>query len=155
VDAKATVTGQAGSEERAAAVRAAGAEALVHPGDGAPLDGEFEVVLDGIGGPMIPPLIDATARNGRMVVYGNSANAESSFRIERLYNKGITMYGFRVFTTVAPEQAVKDMASLSEQAVAGRIAVQVQATASLADALPLIRDLYARKVTGKVVITRS
>src|SRR5215218_11285406 len=82
VDAKATVTGQAGSQQRGAAVRAAGAEALVHPGDGAPLDGEFDVVLDGIGGPMIPPLIDATARNGRMVVYGNSANAESSFRIE-------------------------------------------------------------------------
>jgi NADPH2:quinone reductase len=155
VDAKATVTGQAGSEQRAAAVRAAGAEALVHPGDGAPLDGEFDVVLDGIGGPMIPPLIDATARNGRMVVYGNSANAESSFRIERLYNKGVTMYGFRVFTTVAPEQAVKDMANLAEQAVAGRLAVQVQATAPLTEALPLIQDLYARKVTGKVVITRS
>jgi hypothetical protein len=32
--------------------------------------------------------------------------------------------------------------------------VKVQATAPLADALPLIRDLYDRKVTGKVVITR-
>jgi NADPH2:quinone reductase len=154
-DAKATVTGQAGSEERAAAVRAAGADALVHPGDGSPVDGEFEVVLDGIGGPMTPALIEATARLGRMVVYGNSADAESTFRIERLYNKGVTMYGFRVFTTVAPEQAVKDMANLAEQAVAGRLAVQVQATAPLDDALPLIRDLYARKVTGKVVITRS
>jgi NADPH:quinone reductase len=155
VDAKATVTGQAGSEGRAAAVRAAGAEALVHPGDGSPVDGEFDVVLDGIGGPMVPALIEATARNGRMVVYGNSADAESCFRIERLYNKGVTMYGFRVFTTVAPEQAVRDMANLAEQAVAGRLAVQVQATAPLADTLPLIRDLYARKVTGKVVITRA
>jgi NADPH:quinone reductase len=154
-DAKATVTGQAGSEERAAAVRAFGAEALVHAGDGSPVDGEFDVVLDGIGGPMVPALIEATARLGRMVVYGNSANAESTFRIERLYNKGVTMYGFRVFTTVAPEQAVKDMANLAEQAVAGRLTVQVQATAPLEEALPLIRDLYARKVTGKVVITRS
>jgi NADPH:quinone reductase len=154
-DAKATVTGQAGSEERAAAVRALGVEALVHAGDGSPVDGEFDVVLDGIGGPMIPALIEATARLGRMVVYGNSANAESTFRIERLYNKGVTMYGFRVFTTVAPEQAVKDMANLAEQAVAGRLAVQVQATAPLEGALPLIQDLYARKVTGKVVITRS
>jgi NADPH:quinone reductase-like Zn-dependent oxidoreductase len=104
---------------------------------------------------MVPALIEATARNGRMVVYGNSADAESCFRIERLYNKGVTMYGFRVFTTVAPEQAVRDMANLAEQAVAGRLAVQVQATAPLADTLPLIRDLYARKVTGKVVITRA
>jgi NADPH:quinone reductase-like Zn-dependent oxidoreductase len=154
-DARATVTGQAGSEERAAAVRAAGADALVHPGDGSPVDGEFEVVLDGIGGPMIAALVEATARKGRMVVYGNSADAESTFRIERLYNKGVTIYGFRVFTVVAPEQAVKDMANLAELAVAGRLAVRVQATAPLDEALPLIRDLYARKVTGKVVITRS
>ena len=154
-DARATVTGQAGSEERAAAVRAAGADALVHPGDGSPVEGEFEVVLDGIGGPMIAALVEATARKGRMVVYGNSADAESTFRIERLYNKGVTMYGFRVFTVVAPEQAVKDMANLAELAVAGRLAVRVQATAPLDEALPLIRDLYARKVTGKVVITRA
>jgi NADPH2:quinone reductase len=136
-------------------VRAAGADALVHPGDGSPVDGEFEVVLDGIGGPMIAALVEATARKGRMVVYGNSADAESTFRIERLYNKGVTMYGFRVFTVVAPEQAVKDMANLAELAVAGRLAVRVQATAPLDEALPLIRDLYARKVTGKVVITRA
>jgi NADPH:quinone reductase-like Zn-dependent oxidoreductase len=154
-DAKATVTGQARGQERAAAVRAAGAEALVHPGDGSPVDGEFDVVLDGIGGPMIPALIEATARLGRMVVYGNSADAESTFRIERLYNKGVTMYGFRTFTNVPPEQAVKDMANLAEQAAAGRLEVHVQATAPLAEAPPLIRDLYDRKVTGKVVITRA
>jgi NADPH2:quinone reductase len=154
-EANAAVTGQAGSEERAAAVREAGAEALVHPGDGSPVDGEFDVVLDSIGGPALAALVEATAVKGRMVVYGNSADAESSFRIERLYNKGITMYGFRVFTSVPPEQAVKDMANLAEQAAAGGLQVHVQATAPLAEALPLIRDLYARKVTGKVVITRS
>jgi NADPH:quinone reductase len=151
---RATVTGQAGSEERAAAVRATGAEALVHPGDGSPVDGEFDVVLDGIGGPMLAPLLDATARNGRVVVYGNSADAESTFRVESFYPKGITILGFRVFTSVPPAQAVKDMATLADQAAAGTLSVKVQATAPLADALPLIADLYARKVTGKVVLTR-
>jgi NADPH:quinone reductase len=154
LQAKATVTGQAGSEERAAAVRATGAEALVHPGDGSPVDGEFDVVLDGIGGPMVGPLLDATARNGRVVIYGNSADAPTTFRVEAFYPKGITIYGFRVFTSVPPDQAVKDMASLAEQAAAGTLEVKVQATAPLADALPLIRDMYDRKVTGKVVLTR-
>jgi NADPH:quinone reductase len=152
--AKATVTGQAASEERAAAVRATGVEALVHPGDGSPVDGEFDVVLDAIGGPMLGPLLQATAAHGRVVVYGNSADAESTFRVESFYSKGVTIHGFRVFTSVPPDQAVKDMANLAEQAVAGHLEVQVQATAPLADALPLIADLYARKVTGKVVITR-
>jgi NADPH2:quinone reductase len=154
LQAKATVTGQAGSTERAAAVRATGAEALVHPGDGSPVDGEFDVVLDGIGGPMVGPLLDATARNGRVVIYGNSADAPSTFRVEAFYPKAISILGFRVFTSVPPTQAVKDMASLADQAAAGTLAVKVQATAPIADALPLIRDLYDRKVTGKVVITR-
>jgi NADPH:quinone reductase len=151
---RATVTGQAGREERAAAVRDTGAAALVHPGDGSPVDGEFDVVLDGIGGPMLGPLLDATARNGRMVVYGNSADAESTFRVEAFYPKGITIFGFRVFTSVPPAQAVKDMATLADQAASGTLSVKVQATAPLADALPLIADLYGRKVTGKVVLTR-
>lgn len=149
----ATVTGQAASEERAASVRETGAEALVHPGDGSPVDGEFDVVLDGIGGPMVGPLLAATARNGRVVVYGNSADAESTFRVETFYGKGVTIYGFRVFTSVPPAQGVKDMATLADQAASGALAIKVQATAPLADAPPLIADLYARKVTGKVVIT--
>ncbi|HEV3465536.1 MAG TPA: zinc-binding dehydrogenase [Actinomycetes bacterium] len=151
---RATVTGQAASEERAAAVRATGAEALVHPGDGSSVDGEFDVVLDGIGGPMLGPLLSATARNGRVVVYGNSADAESTFRVETFYSKAVTIYGFRVFTSVPPAQAVKDMATLADQAASGTLSVKVQATAPLAEALPLIADLYDRKVTGKVVLTR-
>ena len=154
VQAKATVTGQAGCEERAATVRATGADALVHPGDGSPLDGEFEVVLDGIGGPMLGPLLDATATGGRVVVYGNSSDAESTFRVERFYSKGVTILGFRIFTSVPPSQGVKDLANLADQAASGALSVKVQATAPLANALPLIRDLYDRKVTGKVVITR-
>jgi NADPH2:quinone reductase len=155
VDAKATVTGQAGSQQRAEAVRAAGAEVLVHPGDGSPLDGQFDVVLDAIGGPMFAPLLQALAPRGRMVVYGNSADAESTFRVELFYPKGGTIHGFRIFDTVAPDQAVRDLASLAEQVVAGRLDVQVQATAPLSEALRLVRDLYERKVTGKAVITGS
>jgi NADPH2:quinone reductase len=155
VQARAAVTGQAAGEERAAAVRAAGAEAMVHPGDGSPVEGEFDVVLDGIGGPMLGPLLEATARNGRVVVYGNSADAPSTFRVESFYPKALTIYGFRVFTSVPPAQAVKDMASLAEQAAAGQLEVKVQATAPLTEAVGLVRDLYDRRVTGKVVITRG
>jgi NADPH:quinone reductase-like Zn-dependent oxidoreductase len=104
---------------------------------------------------MVGPLLDATARNGRVVVYGNSADAPSTFRVESFYGKGVTIYGFRVFTSVPPAQAVKDMAGLAEQAASGALEVKVQATAPLTEALELVRDLYERRVTGKVVITRG
>jgi NADPH:quinone reductase len=155
VDAKATVTGQASSEQRAAAVRELGAEVLIHPGDGSPVEGEFDVVLDSVGGPMFGPLLRATAMRGRVVVFGISADAESSFRVDEFYPKAITIHGFMVFQSVPPEQAVKDLAALAEQVAAGRLKVSVQATAPLTEALTLVRDLYDRKVTGKVVITGS
>jgi NADPH2:quinone reductase len=148
------VTGQVSSEARAEAVRAAGAaEILVHPGDGGEVPGEYDVVLDAIGGGMFRPLLHATAQNGRFVIYGNSANAESTFRVEELYPKSMTVFGFRVFQTVAPSQAAKDLANLVDQVTAGKLDVRVQASAPLADALRLVRDLMDRKVTGKVVIT--
>ena len=155
LDAKATVTGQVSSERRAATVRELGAEALIHPGDGSPVDGEFDVVLDSIGGPMFAPLLRTAALRGRVVVFGNSADAESTFRVEDFYTKAVTIYGFRVFQSVPPEQGVRDLAALADQVAAGQLKIFVQATAPLAEALPLIRDLYDRKVTGKVVITNS
>src|SRR6266540_609948 len=153
LDAKATVTGQVSSERRAATVRELGAEALIHPGDGSPVDGEFDVVLDSIGGPMFAPLLRTAALRGRVVVFGNSADAESTFRVEDFYTKAVTIYGFRVFQSVPPEQGVKDLAALADQVAAGQLRVSVQATAPLTEALPLVRDLYDRKVMGKVVIT--
>ena len=153
VAANATVTGQARSEERAGAVRAAGAEALVHPGDGSPVEGEFDVVLDAIGGPMLGPLLDATTRNGRMVVYGNSADAPSTFRSSPSTPRASPSSASGLHQR-PPTQVVKDMAALADQAAAGTLQVTVQATAPLAEALSLIADLYARKVTGKVVLTR-
>jgi NADPH:quinone reductase len=154
LEAGAAVTGQARTAERARAVSEAGAEPLLHPGDGSDLDGTYDVVLDGIGGPMFGPLLRATAFRGRMVVYGNSADAESTFRVEDFYPKAITINGFRIFASVPPDQVVKDLARLTDEVAAGRLAVNVQATAPLEDALSLVRDLYDRNVTGKVVITR-
>ena len=150
---KAVVTGQVGSEERGRAVAELCAEVLVHPGDGSEIDGEYDVVLDGIGGPMFAPLLRATAFKGRFVLYGNSAGTESTFRVEDLYPKALTLYGFRVFQSVPPDQAVRDLLMLAEQLAAGQLRCAVQATAPIDDALPLLRDLLDRKVTGKVVIT--
>jgi NADPH:quinone reductase-like Zn-dependent oxidoreductase len=153
-DTGAKVTGQARTEERGRVVAEAGAEPLLHPGDGSDVDGSYDVVLDGIGGPMFGPLVRATAPHGRMVVYGNSADAESTFRVEDFYPKGVTIHGFRVFINVPADQGVKDLARLADEVASGRLAVHVQATAPLADALDMIGDLYDRKITGKAVITR-
>lgn len=151
--AGATVHGQVRNEERGQAVRAAGGEPVVHPGDGTALGEEYDVVLDGIGGRMLRPLLAATRQGGRMVLYGNSDDAESSFRVEELYARLLTVRGFRVFEAATPDQTRADLTQLVDHVLSGRLTVSIQATASLADALPLVRDLYERRVTGKVVLT--
>jgi NADPH2:quinone reductase len=150
---KATVTGQVGSEARGRVVSELGATPLVHPGDGSEVDGEFDVVIDGIGGPMFAPLLRATAFKGRYVLFGNSAGGDSTFKAEDLYPKALTLYGFRVFQSVEPGQGVRDLLMLAEQVAGGQLVAPVRVTAPLGDALPLLGDLIDRKVTGKVVIT--
>jgi NADPH:quinone reductase len=150
---KADVTGQVGSRERAGIVTELGAEPLIHPGDGSEVDGEYDVILDGIGGPMFAPLLRALAFKGRMLLYGNSAGGECTFKPEDLYPNCVTVQGFRVFQMVPPDQGVRDLGMLAELVAAGQLRVPVQATASLAEGLPLLADLMARKVTGKVVLT--
>ena len=150
---KAEVTGQVGNRERAGIVTELGAEPLIHPGDGSEVDGEYDVILDGIGGPMFAPLLRALAFKGRMLLYGNSAGGECTFKPEDLYPKCVTVQGFRVFEMVPPDQGVRDLGMLAELVDAGRLRVPVQATAPLAEGLPLLADLMARKVTGKVVLT--
>jgi NADPH:quinone reductase len=150
---KAEVTGQVGGQERAAFVTELGATALVHPGDGSEVDGQYEVILDAIGGPMFAPLLRALAFKGRMLLYGNSAGGSCTFRPEDLYPKAVSVQGFRVFQSVPPDQGVRDLGMLAELVDAGRLRVPVQATAPLAEALPLLADLMDRRVTGKVVLT--
>ena len=65
----------------------------------------------------------------------------------------MTIYGFRIFQSVPPEQGGRDLATLAEQLAAGRLRITVQDTAPLEDALRLVRDLYDRRVVGKVAIT--
>jgi NADPH:quinone reductase-like Zn-dependent oxidoreductase len=150
---KARVTGQVSSEERGRVVSELGAEVLVHPGDDSPIEGEYDVVIDGIGGPIFSSLVKATALRGRMVIFGASAPGDSLFNVSDFYPKALTLYGFRVFQSVSPEQGVRDLSMLAEQVASGQLRTQVQATAPLSDGLGLVRDLMDRKVTGKVVLT--
>jgi NADPH:quinone reductase len=151
---EAEVTGQASTPARGEAATEAGAHhVLLHPGDGGKVDGTFDVVLDGIGGVMLRPLLRATAPHGRVVLYGNSAGGESTISVDDIYRVPATVYGFFVFVSMPPDEGSTLLSGLVDRVQAGTLTTRVQATAPLADALGLLRDLMDRKVTGKVVLT--
>lgn len=153
-ETQAHITAQVSTPERAAAVRAAGAhEVLLHPGDGSPIDGTFDVVLDAIAGAAFSPLLRALDTGGRYVIYGNSADAESCLRVEDFYGKAARILGFRIFESVPPERGVADLGLLVDHIVDHKLNVHVDDQAPLADALPLITSLVQRRVLGKVVLT--
>jgi NADPH:quinone reductase len=152
----AEVTAQVSTADRGEAARAAGAHhVMLHPGDGSPVEGSFDVVLDSIGGKMLRPLLHATASHGRVALFGNSAGGESSISVDDIYRVPATVYGFFLFVSMPPEKGRAHLADLANRVTAGTLTTTVQAAAPLPDALPLLQDLMDRKVTGKVVLTAT
>jgi NADPH2:quinone reductase len=140
---------------RGHAVMEAGARILwIHPGDGSPpsMQTRFEAILDGVGGPLVPVLLDVLAPKGTLVLYGNSADAESRFRVERLYAKGVTVRGFRLFDSLTPREAMGTLAGLCDEVVKARLEVTVSARVSLLEAPKVLAEFYQRQHVGKIVL---
>jgi len=150
------VVGQARTSERGTTVLEAGARVvLVHAGDGALLHDRFDAIIDGIGGPMLPALIQAVKPKGRIVVYGNSADAPSTFRVEQLYGKAASLVGFRLFDTLRPEEAMATLTHLTQLVADGRLRVTVSEKVPLEEAPRAIMAMYQRERAGKVVLLGS
>jgi NADPH:quinone reductase len=145
------VTGQV--RTRGQMALAAGAKSLlVHEGQGAPIEDTFDAIADGIGGPMLVPLLRALVFRGTLVVYGNSADTESRLRIEDLYARAARVLGFRVFASLTPKQAMDELRGLMREVAAEHLHVEVNARVSLPNALEAIESLYRRERVGKLVL---
>ena len=149
---RATVTGQAGSEERAAAVRDTGAEALVHPGDGSPSTASSTSSSTASAAPCSAP---CSTPPPATVAWSSTATRPTPPRPS----------GSRPSTPRASPSTASGSSPASPgpgrqgHGHPGRPGRQRHPRGQgpghrpLTEAPSLIADLYNRKVTGKVVIT--
>ncbi len=158
----ATVIGAAGSAEKAALARAAGAhEAIVTRQDdfvarvkeitGGKL---CHVVYDGVGRATFPGSLDCLRPFGVFVSLGSASGPIDAFNISLLAQKG-SLFATRpnLFTHIADEARLGDMAQRLLGAVAsGKVKIAIHSRYPLAEASEAHRALEARESTGSTLL---
>ncbi len=158
----ATVIGTAGSDEKAALARQAGADHMIvytrddfvaatrQFTDGAGV----HVVYDSVGATTFLPGLDVLVRRGMMVLFGQSSGAVDSVDPQLLNRKG-SLFLTRPSMThyvATREELLTRAAELFAWVGSGTLNVRIGAEFSLAQAADAHRALESRQTTGKVLL---
>jgi len=159
----ATVIGTAGSEDKAAHARMAGADhVLLHRDEDVPArvraitDGEGAgVVFDGVGMATWERTLAATTRRGLIVSYGNAGGAVTGVNLGVLSAKGSLFVTrptlFDYYAT--PEERQAGIARVFAMVRKGAIRPEIGQTFALEDAAAAHRALEAGETRGSTVLT--
>jgi NADPH:quinone reductase len=135
---------------RQGGLRELGANTVV---DAIPKGAEYDIVLDGVGGPVLGAAIGAVAAGGTVVSYAATVPEAVEYPTRTLFGRapGAKVVGFLVFRSVRDGAAT--LARLVSLMAQGRLDAQIDSAASWRDAGPLIEDLLDGRITGKAVLT--
>ena len=119
-----------------AAVVAATADAAPHG---------FDAVVDVVGGPLLPALLDQVRDGGRWVIAGAVGGAEVPFDLRRLYLHNVSLVGSSMHTPA-------HFAHLAAAAAAGRVRPRVAASYDLGE-IAAAQEAFSRSAhVGKIVL---
>nr|WP_323127040.1 zinc-binding dehydrogenase [Rubrobacter tropicus] len=161
-DARARVIGTAGTEEKAALAREAGADEVVlyrekdfaeetnriTGGEG------VDVVYDSVGKDTFDRSLDCLKTRGYMVLFGGSSGQVPPFDLQVLNQKGglyVTRPALAQYTRTR-EELLWRAESLFSWIGQGNLDVRIGGTYALEDAARAHRDLEGRKTTGKLIL---
>jgi NADPH2:quinone reductase len=153
--AGATVWGQTGSPEKAAAIVQDGAERVVVGGaeEIAREITEFEptVAFDPLAGGFVAPLMEAVAPRGRIVQFGVSAGPEVTFNMQLLYRKMISLLGYGGML-LEPERRRAGLEAALEAVRVGDLKVRIDEVLGLEHVNEAFQRLVDRKVQGNLLL---
>ncbi len=114
-----------------------------------------DVVYDPVGGEAFEAAMRATAPGGRLLIVGFASGEVPQIPANILLVKNLSAIGFYwgAHKTLAPAQMAASFEELLDWLAAGRLRPHVSRTYPLADAAAALKELRARKTTGKVVLT--
>jgi NADPH2:quinone reductase len=154
----ARVAGQTGSHEKAAAVRAQGAdEVVVTAADGlAEAVAEFEptVAIDSLGSSFTQAALGCLVPGGRMVIFGTSAGPEGKIHLQGLYRNGLKVLGYAGLRLSDAEHRSALEAALDAMAK-GLMRIPVDRSLPLGSVNEALDILRRRRSTGKLVLDLS
>lgn len=108
-------------------------------------EGSMDVVLDLVGGPGWPQLLDVLRKGGRYAISGAIAGPLAQIDLRTLYLKDLTLYG----ATFQEDEVFENLVSYIE---AGRIRPVVAKTYPLRDIVQAQKDFLAKGHVGKLVL---
>lgn len=112
-----------------------------------------DVVVDGVGGPLFTPSLEALAFNGRYVIAGSASQSAAEFDARRLLVRGQFVCGFMLARVVEvdPDEPGRTLLELCDLLRAGSLTPIVE-TVPLEQAADVHRRMDERRVTGKIVL---
>lgn len=147
------VVGTVGSEAKVEAARAFGYDEVILRADLADA-GQFDVVVDMVGGPARQGSLDRLAPSGRLVVMGNASGAEDvAISANELWfsNKTVSGFNLAAYSAVRPDRAGEALRRAVRAAGEGVLQVQVE-TVPLDQAVQVHRRIETGATTGKLVL---
>ncbi|KUL35594.1 NADPH:quinone reductase [Streptomyces sp. NRRL F-4489] len=147
------IVGTVGSPAKAESARAFGYDEVI-PRDQVAGAGEFDVVVDMVGGPARRAGLDALAPMGRLIVMGNASGADDvGLSANELWLSGKTVSGFNLaaFSAAFPAAAGRALRHVVAAAADGGLRVRV-AELPLDRAAEAHRRIESGTTTGKLVL---
>lgn len=115
--------------------------------------GGVDVVLESVGGPVLPASIDLLAPLGRAVVYGSAAGDPQTVPVASLYAlRTVTGFNITGWRRTDPARARRDIDEATELVATGRLRTSVHARIPLTDAAQAHRIIEARAHTGRILL---
>lgn len=159
----ARVVACASSQEKLAACKAKGADALIEYGDPADLrrlvaeatGGQGpDVIYDPVGGPFAEPALRSIAYNGRYLIIGFAAGSIPSLAFNLPLLKSASVIGAiaGVFMEKEPKAHARNVSELLDLYEQGRLKPVVSQILPLSRASSAIRALAERKALGKIIL---
>jgi NADPH:quinone reductase len=117
---------------------------------------DFDVILDGIGGPVLGLALQRVARRGTVISFASTVSEPVSYPTRELFSRapGARLIGLYIFAELEhTRSASADLHRLAELVAEGKLDPQIDLTAPWTEAAQAIDALLGRRVAGKAVLT--
>jgi NADPH:quinone reductase-like Zn-dependent oxidoreductase len=117
------------------------------------LQGPFDLILESVGGESLSMAVKQVARDGKVVIFGNSSGQDSSISFGAFAGRAhATVYAFFVYESGEPPTFGADLSLLAAEVAAGRLEPTVGLQTNWNDPAAALESLRERRMEGKAVL---
>jgi NADPH:quinone reductase len=150
--AGAIVTAQVRRPELVEFVQTARAQQVI-VGDNFDRYAPYDLVLDSVGGDVLPAVLTQLAPDGHCVMFGATAGAKITFNAADFYVKGgLNLYGFILFHELKKQPAAAGLARLVKLVAEGALVPHIDIEAPWHEIAQIAQQLTDRQFLGKAVL---